>query len=235
MHKTFPTLTFDVTTKIEHIIQHQEIFHEFASLGCLFVVSAVESFSNTVLHYLEKGHTRDDIFSALDILQKVGITLRPSLVAFTPWTSLDDYVDMFHLVETHHLIESIDPVQYAVRLLVPPGSALLDPPAKHTIPIHRFLTQLDQSRFQHLWTHPDPRMDVLYHTVTEAVEEDTKAGIDHPETFYRLKKLVHEAAGVPYVQQKNFLQKPMSLTKPPRLTEPWFCCAEPTKQQFKLS
>ena len=140
MHREFPHLTFDVTTKIEHILQHRDVFQEFAMLGCLFIISAVESFSNYVLHHLVKGHTREDIFTALTILRKSDITLRPSLVAFTPWTSLDDYIDMLDLVEAHDLIHAVDPVQYSVRLLVPPGSALLNPPADHATPIHRFLT-----------------------------------------------------------------------------------------------
>ncbi|MDX1411029.1 MAG: CUAEP/CCAEP-tail radical SAM protein, partial [Nitrospirales bacterium] len=123
MHEEFPQLTFDFTTKIEHIIKHRDHFTEFAELGCLFVISAVESFSNTVLFHLEKGHTREDLFTALQIVKDTGMTLRPSLVAFTPWTSLEDYLEMFDLVEQYDLIDAIDPVQYTVRLLVPPGSA----------------------------------------------------------------------------------------------------------------
>ena len=232
MHREFPQLTFDVTTKIEHILQHREVFQEFALLGCLFIISAVESFSHSVLHHLSKGHTREDILTALDILRKSDIALRPSLVAFTPWTSLDDYIDMLDLVETHDLIHAVDPVQYSVRLLVPPGSALLSPPASHTTPIHRFLTQLDQSKFQHLWVHPDPRMDTLYESVKLLVEEDSQNGIDSIDTFCRLKQLAYDAAGIPYVQKSTIRHKSLSATKPPRLTEPWFCCAEPTQQQL---
>ena len=232
MHQEIPQLTFDVTTKIEHILQHREMFQEFSMLGCLFIISAVESFSHSVLHHLSKGHTQEDIFTALDILRKSDIALRPSLVAFTPWTSLDDYIDMLDLVETHDLIHAVDPVQYSVRLLVPPGSALLDPPANHTTPIHRFLTQLDQSKFQHLWVHPDPRMDTLYETVTSLVEEDSKNGVDSLDTFSRIKQSAYDAAGIPYVQKDTIFKESLSATKPPRLTEPWFCCAEPTKQQL---
>jgi len=233
MHKEFPHLTFDFTTKIEHIIKHRDHFAEFAELGCLFVISAVESFSNIVLHHLEKGHTREDIFTALHILKKIGITLRPSLVAFTPWTSLKDYLEMFDLVEFHDLIEAIDPVQFTVRLLIPPGSALLTPPATHANPIHQFITDLDRSKFQYLWKHPDERMDALYESVIEAVEEDSKTGIAAERTFFRLSKLAYETAGIPYREIPSTTIHPIRCTKPPRLTEPWFCCAEPTKQQFE--
>ena len=98
---------------------------DLAAQGCLFVISAVESFSDDVLEVLRKGHTGADIITALSILREAGITLRPSLVAFTPWTSLDDYLYMLDMVEAHDLIDATDPVQLSIRLLVPPGSALL--------------------------------------------------------------------------------------------------------------
>jgi len=232
MHKEFPQLTFDLTTKIEHIIKHRDLFSEFAELGCLFVISAVESFSETVLLHLEKGHTREDIFTALHILKRTGITLRPSLVAFTPWTSLEDYVEMFDLAEHDDLIDAIDPVQFSVRLLVPPGSALLTPPNSHPHPIQQFISDLDRSKFQYLWKHPDKRMDALYERVIEVVEEDSKTSVPAGKTFFRLSKLAYETAGIPYHGKSSATQHPVRGPKPPRLTEPWFCCAEPTKQQF---
>ena len=233
MHTEFPQLTFDFTTKIEHILKRRDLIPEFAELGCLFVISAVESFSNIVLYHLEKGHRREDIFTTLQILDESGITLRPSLVAFTPWTSLEDYIEMFDLVEFHDLIDAIDPVQFTVRLLIPPGSALLTPPATHPIPVQRFITHLDQSKFQHLWSHPDPRMDVLHQRANEVVEEDSQKGQSSENTFFRLKKLAYDTAGIPYGGRTTMASKPVERTKPPRLTESWFCCAEPTKQQYK--
>jgi radical SAM superfamily enzyme YgiQ (UPF0313 family) len=95
VHAEFPALTYDCTTKIEHILKHRDVFPEFARLGCLFVVSAVESLSDTVLAHLDKGHTRADVFEALAIMRQAGIALRPSLVSFTPWTTLDDYLETF--------------------------------------------------------------------------------------------------------------------------------------------
>ena len=233
MHEEFPHITFDFTTKIEHILKHQSLFKEFRQLGCLFVISAVESFSETVLLHLDKGHTRQDIFRAHEILQSVGITLRPSLVAFTPWTTLEDYAEMFDLVDQHKLIDCIDPVQYSIRLLVPPGSALLTPPETHPTPMAQFLGSLDQKKFQHTWIHPDPRMDPLQQAVSGIVEEGTKTEEDPEQTFYRVWELVCDTAGLPF----SSLNKTASINphreRPPRMTEPWFCCAEPTTDQFQ--
>lgn len=233
LHEEFPHITFDFTTKIEHILKHQSTFKEFSRLGCLFVISAVESFSKNVLLHLDKGHTRQDIFLAHHILQSEGITLRPSLVAFTPWTTLEDYAEMFGLVEQHRLIDCIDPVQYSVRLLVPPGSALLTPPETHPTPMHQFLGPLDQQKFQHIWTHPDPRMDALQQSVTKVVESSTKAKEDPERTFYRLWELVYNTAELEFTSLHKTASMNPDRLRPPRMTEPWFCCAEPTTDQFR--
>ncbi|MFQ5993020.1 MAG: CUAEP/CCAEP-tail radical SAM protein, partial [Nitrospiraceae bacterium] len=57
MHDEFPQLTFDFTAKIEHLLKRRALLPDFASMGCLFVISAAESFSDTVLTRLQKGHT----------------------------------------------------------------------------------------------------------------------------------------------------------------------------------
>jgi hypothetical protein len=201
---------------------------DLSAQGCLFVISAVESFSDRVLELLHKGHTGADIITALGILRETGITLRPSLVAFTPWTSLDDYLHMLDMVEAHDLIDATDPVQLSIRLLIPPGSALL---AKSDI--QRFLGPLDQASFQYPWTHPDERMDRLHQAASTIVEAGAKEEEDAMETFGRIRAIADEMAGR---QTESWTRKTMSepdRPKPPRLTESWFCCAEPTTQQFR--
>jgi radical SAM superfamily enzyme YgiQ (UPF0313 family) len=217
MHAEFPTLTFDCTVKIEHILQHRELFAEFARLGCLFVVSAVESLSDTVLANLHKGHSRADVFEALTIMRQAGIALRPSLVSFTPWTTLEDYLDVFEVVQREGLIDHVDPVQYAIRLLIPPGSMLLEHAA-----VRPFLGALDQAAFTYQWTHPDARLDALHRAVTLLVEESTKADEDPVVTFERLRALAYAARDG---RQPEVItgQPTPGRSRPPRLTEPWFC------------
>ncbi len=99
MHEAFSDVTFDCTVKIEHLLKHRSILPDLRACGCIFIVSAVESLSDTVLANLEKGHTRADVFTALAILREVGIALRPSLVPFTPWETLDDYLYLLDFVE----------------------------------------------------------------------------------------------------------------------------------------
>jgi hypothetical protein len=217
MRAEFPTLTFDFTTKIEHILKHRDLFSEFARWGCVFAVSAVESLSDLVLANLEKGHSRADVFEALAVMRQADIALRPSLVSFTPWTSLDDYIDVFDVVEQEGLIDHVDPVQYSVRLLIPPGSLLLQRAA-----VQPFLGALDQSAFSYHWSHPDARMDELHRAATLLVQRAAKTDADPALTFEQLRALAVAARdGRPPTAVTSRL--PSARKRSPRLTEPWFC------------
>lgn len=216
LHAEYPEVTFDATIKIEHILERRELFPALADLGCAFVVSAIESLSDTVLTRLAKGHTRADVEEALDILNAAGVPLRPSLVAFTPWTTLEDYLEVLTFVESRGLIQHIDPVQYTIRLLVPPGSALLDQPDTA-----RWLGPLDAEAFTYRWKHPDPRMDDLHREVSALVERATRGGWLTERTFEAIKMLAFEAAGQPDAVAS--LTVPALNAPPPRLTESWFC------------
>lgn len=223
LHARHPELTFDVTVKVEHILRHRERFAELGALGCVFVISAVESTSDRVLEELDKGHTRADVLEAVRVVADAGIALRPSLVAFTPWTTVDDYVELCELIVGEGLVDHVDPIQMAIRLLIPPGSALLrrDRPRP-------WLRELVREEFGWRWEHPDPRMDRLHREVSAVVEAGAAAGADAGVTFARIRELAYEAAG---------RVAPPAPARPrrfvPRLTEPWFCCAEPNAQQLE--
>src|SRR5581483_1857056 len=128
VHAAHPHLTFDFTAKIEHLLRHRERLPELAALGCLFIVSAAESLDDRVLGILDKGHTGAQVVEALHATRAAGITLRPTWVAFTPWTTLESYRAWLDFVEAEDLLDAVDPVQYGLRLLVPPGSLLLAHP-----------------------------------------------------------------------------------------------------------
>lgn len=217
LHAEFPALTFDFTAKIEHVLEHRALFPELAACGALFMVSAVESLSDTVLGHLEKGHTRADVFEAVGILRDAGIAPRVSLVAFTPWTTLDDYLEMLEAIEAHDLVDHVDPVQYAIRLLVPPGSLLLTREA-----IRPHLGAFDPAAFGYRWTHPDPRMDALHASVSACAAAATQAGEDPRITFGRVCDLARAAAGRAPASA-GAEDAAARRRRVPRLTEPWFC------------
>ncbi|MEP7124846.1 MAG: CUAEP/CCAEP-tail radical SAM protein [Byssovorax sp.] len=221
LHQEHPALTYDFTAKVEHVIEHAALFPELARTGCLFFVCAIESSSDTVLANLEKGHTRADIFRALGIARAAGIALRPSLVAFTPWTTLDDYLDLLDVIRDEGLIDHVDPVQHTIRLLVPPGSYLLDRQA-----IRPHLGALVEAELAYRWTHPDPRMDALHRAVSERVERaiQAEAEEDAAVTFEAVRALAIQARdGSASATEMPAPRVDPHRRKPPRLSEAWFC------------
>lgn len=223
LHAAHPEVTFSFTAKIEHIVNEPGIFPELAALGCVFIVSAVESLSDRILALLDKGHTGAQVVQALAIVRGAGISLRPTFVAFTPFTTLADYLTLCRFIREHDLEQEVDPIQLGIRLLLPPGSLLLAQPemAPH-------LMELDEQGLTYRWRHPDPRMDQLASQVMAQVEESTQAGESPHATFARIHALAARLAGE--------AAPPLSLKRrrpaPPRLSEPWFCCAEPTALQL---
>lgn len=218
LHAEWPDLTFDATIKIEHILEHAALFPELAALGCAFIVSAVESLSDEVLRRLDKGHTRADVLAALDILDAAGIPMRPSLLPFTPWTTLDDYLDLLDFFERRDLLGHVDPVHFSIRLLVPPGSALLDRPDSAA-----WLGPLDEAAFTHRWAHPDPRLDELQRRVAATVEAGERDGADPVDTFHAIKALAHAAKGELPPPARGGVLTARRARAVPKLTESWFC------------
>jgi radical SAM superfamily enzyme YgiQ (UPF0313 family) len=211
LHAEFPRVTFDITAKVEHLRQRRADLPELAALGCIFIVSAVESLSDTVLSHLDKGHTGAHVRDALHAVRAAGIALRPTWVAFTPWTTLDDYRAMLDFVADEDLIHHVDPVQYAVRLLVPPGSLLLKGEA-----LRPYLGPLVEDAFYYAWTHPDARMDTLHAEVTALVADAATRREDAALTFARIHELV-DNGGRPRPSPRPHARRA------PRLTEAWFC------------
>jgi radical SAM superfamily enzyme YgiQ (UPF0313 family) len=209
IHAAHPTITFDVTVKIEHILKHRDVFAELGALGCAFVVSAVESLSERVLTILDKGHTRADVDAALAILDDARVPLRPTFVPFTPWTTMDEYLALIDWVDARGMVEHVDPIQLAIRLLIPPGSLLLAHP--ETRP---HLGALEPEKLSYAWSHPDARMDRLAHDVFAAVEKGA--------TFGDVRALAEAAASRPPSARATVEHKTVR-GRPPRLSESWFC------------
>lgn len=217
LHQEFPPVTFDATIKIEHLLKHAQLLPELRELGCTFVVSAVESLNDNALVRLDKGHTSADVARAFDVMEAVGIALRPSLMPFSPWETLESYLLLLDFFEQRHLIEHVDPVHFSIRLLIPPGSAVLDTPDAH-----EWLEELDPTAYTYRWHHPDPRMDDLHGKVAELVERAQRAQADAVETFFQIKALAWAACGQEmYASCATQAYGPHKIL--PHLTESWFC------------
>jgi radical SAM superfamily enzyme YgiQ (UPF0313 family) len=217
-HDRFPGVSFDCTVKVEHILRHEDIWSEFADAGCLFVVSAFESTDDETLARLDKGHTAADAARAVTVLREHGIEIRPSWMPFTPWTTLDQVQTLLDFVAEHDLVGNVDPVQYTIRLLLPEGSLLLTHP--EVLPV---LGPYDAERGAFMWASPEPAMDDLQLRLSALVEDQSSAGADIPMIYAAIR----EVCGLPPVAVDARASEMR-----PRLTEPWFCCAEPTSAQL---
>jgi hypothetical protein len=143
--------------------------------------------------------------------------LRPSFVAFTPWTAIDDYIEMLEFVEEHELIAHVDAVQYSIRLLIPPGSILLARSQTKA-----WLGRLNQEAFSYEWKHPDSRMDELHGEVSAIVEEAARRNEDAAITFYRVLDVAYRIRGE-RKPTRDVIELSLLGFRPPRLTEAWFC------------
>ena len=167
-----PGITLDATAKVEHLLEHRDLLPRLRDAGLLFLTSAFESTSDRVLAELEKGHVASDLDRVVETTRRHGVALRPTWVAFTPWGGLEDYLAMLDFVERHGLQGAAPPVQYALRLLLPPGSPLVPRLAAAGV-----LDGFDRARLSYRWRHPDPRMERLAADV-EAIVAAAQAAPD---------------------------------------------------------
>jgi radical SAM superfamily enzyme YgiQ (UPF0313 family) len=207
LHAEFPAVSYDVTIKVEHLLKHAEALETLARTGCLFITSAVESVDDTILARLDKGHTRADFLRALELMQRLGLTLVPTFVAFTPWTTRESYLDLLRAVRDLDLCGSVAPIQLAIRLLIPAGSKLLELPDLETGPF-------DPAALSYRWKHPDPEMDRLCSDLMQLIRQEEKKGAGRAEVFGK-------------IWQRAFGELPdfhlAARATIPYLTEPWYC------------
>jgi len=222
LHDEFPGVTYDATVKIEHIVRSRAVLSELKQTGCLFLTSAVESVDDRILERLEKGHTRADFEHAVDLLREVGISVSPTFVPFTPWTTIEGFAELLDALVALRLVENVPPVQLAIRLLVPEGSYLFRIPGFETL-----VEAFDQSLLGYPWTHRDPRVDELQKDILELAESAESTTAPRREIFQAMRQLAYDRVG------KSPPPLPADLGAPiPRHSEAWYCCAEPTTQQL---
>jgi radical SAM superfamily enzyme YgiQ (UPF0313 family) len=223
-HREFPGVTYDVTIKIEHLLKHDQHLPVLRDTGCLFVISAVESVDDAVLGFLEKGHTREDFLRVVKSFRELGLILHPTFVPFTPWTTVDGYLDLLQVIEQQRVIENVAPIQLGIRLLIPQGSRMLELEG-----VRRIVGPFDPQSLAYPWKNADPRLDALSETVQEIAAAADQQKESRPATFERIWKAAHAAArrSAPRIDSS-----PQFHPNVPFLSEPWYCCAEPTRDQL---
>jgi radical SAM superfamily enzyme YgiQ (UPF0313 family) len=225
LHEEFSVITYDVTIKIEHLLKFRDRLPLLRDTGCAFVTTAVESLDDRVLEILNKHHTRADFIEVVHASRMVGLPVVPTFVTFTPWLTLESYRDLLWSLAELDLIEQVPSIQLAIRLLIPAGSLLLEVPEVQSI-----IGPFDEAALSYRWTHPDPRLDLLHRDVDSQVESMSAQGADRQAIFEEIWRLVHQ-----YMERPRMPLPPRKTlwAAPPYLSEPWYCCAEPTKEQLE--
>ena len=200
-----PGMSFDATIKVEHVIEHAALLPEMAELGVSFITSAFESVDDQLLALLDKGHTVGDLDLALELVEGFGISLRPTWLPFTPWTSPTDYLRLLQFIETRGLIDVTPPVQLGLRLLAPADSPLVTPMREANS-----LVEYDADGLTWVWRHSDPRMDVLQAEIVELAERGA--------SFGQIKQAACRA-----LDHEPWPDVPAPHVHRPGLTEDWFC------------
>ena len=205
MHTEHPAVTYDVTIKIEHLLRHRDLLPALKRTGCLFVTSAAESIDDAVLEKLAKGHTRADFVAVVGIIREVGLTLAPTFVTFTPWTTWQGYQELLQLLVDLDLVENVSPIQLAIRLLIPAGSRLLDLPD-----IREIIGPFDRHALSYVWRHSDPTIDQLCKNLQTLIRRKAT----RTEIFQGIWELAHGSRPDFHLASRATI---------PYLNEPWYC------------
>jgi radical SAM superfamily enzyme YgiQ (UPF0313 family) len=210
LHREWPRLTYDVTIKVEHLLQHRDLLPRLASTGCLFVTSAVESFDDAVLAKLAKGHTRADFLEALRLTRAAGLALSPTFIPFSPWTTRVSYRDFLRTLIELDLVPQVAPIQLAIRLLIPEGSLLLELPE-----IRGRIQPYDTRALCYPWRSADPWLDELSASVQRTVQRGERGRAGRALIFRNIWDLAEGGAfpDIPLADRATI----------PYLTEPWYC------------
>jgi len=223
-HREFPSVTYDVTIKVEHLRKYEARLPKLKETGCLFVISAVEYLDDAVLRALDKGHTREDFLHVAGTFRSLGMTLHPTFVPFTQWTTLESYLDLLRVIHDESLIENVAPIQLGIRLLIPEGSRLLE-----LDEVRRNVGPFDPQSLFYPWKHDDPQVDAL----SELFKLSPPRGIAEKN----LALWSSRASGKRRMPLRDstlqfFAGSRSPAAAVPFLSEPWYCCAEPTREQF---
>ena len=207
-----PGLTYDVTIKVQHLLDHAGLLPLLRDTGCLFVTTAVEAVDDRVLALLAKGHTRADFVQAAALCREIGLTLSPTFVPFTPWTTIDSYLDLLETLESLDLVEHVAPIQLAIRLLVTSGSPLLE-----LEDVKRVAGPFDSASLTWPWEHSNPRVDRLQEHVMRLVGVNIRA--TRRATFDAVMEMARAAAG----RAPRETRAARDRATIPYLNEPWYC------------
>ena len=105
---------------------------------------------------LDSQGSRADFIQVAQEFRSAGLTLAPTFIPFTPWTTRQSYRELLELLAELDLVKHVAPVQLALRLLIPRGSLLLE-----LDDVQAVVGAFDDPALLYRWRHRDPEVDAL--------------------------------------------------------------------------
>ena len=211
--REFPGVTYDVTIKVEHLLQHADAAAAAARHRLPVRHQRRRSrWTTRCWPKLEKGHTRADFERAVGLCRDAGLTLAPTFVAFTPWTTLAGYCELLQTIESLDLVEHVAPIQLAIRLLDSGGIAAARARRRPRAGRRYSPCVADLS-----WRHRDRRVDALQRTVERMV------GGSSSRIAGRVRAGLARARTPRSRRRRRAEPPPAPRAAIPYLNEPWYC------------
>lgn len=160
-------VTFELTTRVDHLLSYRKELDELVSLGLVRVTSALEFPSDRILRIFDKHITVDDMRAAVAVAEDVGFELNPTFIPFTPWVEYDELLTFEDFLLETGLAKVTDPTAMQTRLLLFKGSPLLSSPWLEGI------ATVDRGLWVD-WTHPDRRVERLWEENRATAEDAGK-------------------------------------------------------------
>lgn len=156
-------VTFEMTTRVDHILDYPSMLEELVGLGLRRVTSALEFPSDRILRIFDKGIDVTDMRAAIAQAHRIGFELNPTFIPFTPWVRYDELLSFEDFLVETALAPVVDPTALQTRLLLFHGSPLLASPWMEDVQTHDRGLWLD-------WVHPDRRVEQLWQQRREEAE-----------------------------------------------------------------
>ena len=158
-------------------------------------------------------------------MREASVPLVPTFVAFTPWTTMSAYVDLLEVIDSLDLVDHVPPVQWSIRLLIPAGSRLLG-----LSEIRDLVGPFDPLALAYPWRHSDPTRGCA------AADGGRSRGAERREPCRDVRgdPCGGGRSGEPHADTNRACESGARRPRVPYLTEPWYCCAEPTEGQAAL-
>ncbi|MDA9593325.1 hypothetical protein N9R67_00530 [Candidatus Actinomarina sp.] len=220
LNEKHPSITYDSTIKVEHILKYPDYFQELKNLNMLFVISAFETTNDHVLNILQKNHSSNDLNKAVELSLENNIDIRPTWMPFSPWTEQNDLISIIKLIENYKLRETVDPIQLTIKLLVPKNSLILKRPE-----MKEYLLDYDPASFSYAWKYKFPNIDNIQNELFTYVLQHESEN-DYTQ-YLGLVDILESHTNETLLNSEKYSQRIV-----PKLSETWFCCAEPNKIQL---